>query len=489
MKQSSITYIEPLPYLIIKSITQGIFPKEFKLAKVIPIYKTDNVQQIHNYRPISILPFFSKVMEKLVADYMMDFIDTNNILNNNQFGFRKGHSTSHAVITLVERVSTALDTGKIVVGVFVDLKKAFDTVNHKILLSKLYAIGIRGNLYSWFQSYLGKRMQFVYFNGVQSDTKEITHGVPQGSILGPLLFLIYVNDFSRASDIFFSIMYADDTNIFIEGIKYEGMIEIMNDELEKVDQWLKANKLTLNLRKTHYMVFHRSKIKFNNTTSTIKICNEEIECVNTTKFLGVIIDNKLKWTDHIVHIKNKISKSIGILYKTRKYLDKHTLRNLYYTFVYPYLIYCVEVWGNASGIHLDPIIKLQKQCVRTISFAAYREHTEPIFKELCILNFNKLVTHRIGLLMFKHSLELLPISISKLFTKNNEYHDHFTRQSNSLHSSIGRGESVYRSFSFHGINIWNQMSKFIPLNISYVKFKKLSKIYLQEHDMIYRLRQ
>ena len=247
MKQCIDSYIEPLTLLINKSIQQGVFPVELKIARIIPLYKGENNQLIHNYRPISVLPFFSKIFEKIVYKYVVDFLDDNNIFYQYQFGFRKHHSTSHAIITLVERVTKALDTGKYIVGVFLDLKKAFDTVDHSILLKKLEKYGIRGNMHKWFKSYLSFRVQFVEYNNCHSDNKQITHGVPQGSILGPLLFILYINDFSKASDLLFSILFADDTSVFIEGTAYSSIIKDINTELEKVDKWLKSNKLSVNI--------------------------------------------------------------------------------------------------------------------------------------------------------------------------------------------------------------------------------------------------
>ena len=178
----------------------------------------------------------------------MNFLDTNNILYDKQFGFRKSHSTNHAIITLVDKVFRALDTGKFIVGVFLDLKKAFDTVDHTILLKKLHAYGIRDNHLDWFKSYLSNKTQYVTYNNARSDIKTITHGVPQGSILGPLLFIIYVNDFFRASSLLFSILFADDTSVFIEGECYTGVINILNKELNSICLWLKSNKLTLNVK-------------------------------------------------------------------------------------------------------------------------------------------------------------------------------------------------------------------------------------------------
>ena len=188
---------------------------------------------------------------------------------------------------------------------FLDLKKAFDTVNHQILLDKLYAHGIRNNMYEWFKSYLANRSQYVIYNKSKSEVKNITHGVPQGSILGPLLFILYINDFSRASDLLFSILFADDTSVFIEGQSYTGVIETLTKELKKIECWLNSNKLTPNIKKTHYMIFHRSRIKTNHLKLTMY--NHIIIETSSLKFLGVIIDNNLTWHEHIVYIKNKIS--------------------------------------------------------------------------------------------------------------------------------------------------------------------------------------
>ena len=255
LKQCTDSYLEQLTHLINLSIYLGIVHDELKVARVIPIFKGED-EQLEQFecRPISILPFFPKISEKIVATCVIDFLDDNMVFYKRQFGFRKNNSTRHAIITLVERVSKALDTGKYVVGVFLDIKKSFDTVDHTILLAKLKQYGIRGNTHSWFESYLSNRKQYVEYNNYKSDTKTITHDVPQGSILGPIRFIIYMNDFSRSSDLIFSILFADDTSVFIEGINVENISKIFNTELEKANMWLKASKLTIHTKKTNYDV-------------------------------------------------------------------------------------------------------------------------------------------------------------------------------------------------------------------------------------------
>ena len=265
-----------------------------KIAKVIPIYKSGDEALTCNYRPISVLNFFSKIFEKIMYNY---FINEHNILYSYQFGFRQTYSTNHAIITLVEKINEALYKGNIMIGVYIDLKKAFDTVNHNILLKKLYAYGIRGNVLKWFKSYLHNRQQFVYLNKAKSETKYVKCGVPQGSILGPLLFILYINDMSSISTVIFPILFADDTSIFIQGKSLQDTIEQLNTELNKVVTWLSSNMLTLNAIKSHFMIFHRSRIKCVNLH--VKIGNVTLKQVNFTKFLGVIIDDKLNFTHHI----------------------------------------------------------------------------------------------------------------------------------------------------------------------------------------------
>ena len=202
-----------MTYLINRSFKDGIFPNELKLARVVPIFKCGDSTAPSNYRPISILSFFSKIFEKLLYKYLLNFLDANDIIYKYQFGFRDRHSTQLAIISLVEKITKSLESDDIVIGVFLDLKKAFDTVPHDILIKKLHAYGIRGNALKLLKSYLTNRTQYVTYDGVRSSTKPIQCGVPQGSILGPLLFIITMNDIGIVSDFLYSNLYADDTSV------------------------------------------------------------------------------------------------------------------------------------------------------------------------------------------------------------------------------------------------------------------------------------
>ena len=236
---------EVLRFLFNKSIKTGIFPDQMKVARVIPVFKSGDPSQMTNYRPISILPVFSKLLERIVYNRVYNYITEQKLLFPKQFEFQSNHSTEHAIVEFVDNILKSFDKGDMTLGVFIDLSKAFDTVDHKILLQKLDFLGIRGTYLRWFKNYLSNRKQFIPYNNDerQSIWRLITCGVPQGSILGPLLFLLYVNDLHKTSKLISAIMFADDTNLFYSHSDLKVLYKTMNDELTKVSNWFSANKL------------------------------------------------------------------------------------------------------------------------------------------------------------------------------------------------------------------------------------------------------
>ena len=371
VKKTFEYFADPLVHILNLSLSQGIFPNELKLAKVIPIYKAGDIHNITNYRPVSVLPIFSKIFEQIMYTRLNKFINDNDILYKYQFGFRKNHNTSLALMILLDKIYDSFNDNKHVVGIFLDLRKAFDTIDHGILLKKLYKYGIRGVALNWIENYLSCRKQFVSYLNTESDSQPITCGVPQGSILGPLLFILYINDLANISNEIFPILFADDSNLFFSGKNLTETINLVNAELIKVYQWLNLNKLSLNIEKTNFIIFSLSKNVHQDIYNNIVINGSHINRVYFTKFLGVIIDSKLTWKNHITKIRTKISKAIGIICKSRKLFNQEILVTLYYSFVYPYFIYCIENWGLAAEAHLSMMLKLQRKIVRIIMSAGY----------------------------------------------------------------------------------------------------------------------
>ena len=301
------------------------------------------------------------------------FFIKNNVLCKQQFGFRKNHSTSLSLLRVIDSCFSHLDANHKVVGIYFDLCKAFDTVDHVILLQKLYHYGIRGLMYNWIKNYLFNRKQFTCVNDVSSHTGNIICGVPQGSVLGPLLFLVYVNDIANAvpgSDLG---LFADDTNLFISDSDINSLQQTANIYLKQMEAWFIANKLSLNIDKTCYSIF--SKGSPQRTNITLCIDNKLIARVPMYKYLGVIIDEFLKWDEHIDYVYKKLLKFIGIFYKLRNIIPHRCMSSLYFSFVYPHLLYGIEVFGNASKSSLDKLCKLNNKLIRILLFANFSTST------------------------------------------------------------------------------------------------------------------
>ena len=305
------------------SFSKGIFPDHMKLAMILPFFKRGSKLEVSNYRPVSVLPIISKLLEKLTLKRLTSFMEKNKIIYEHQFGFQKNTSTTLAVVDFYTKIVNTLDKGNYACSVFFYFAKAFDTVNHKILISKLENYGIRGAVKQWFESYLSNTKQTVKIGCTFSDEKQITCGVPQGSILRPILFLLYINDNdikNSAKQINF-FLFTDDTSTVLMHKNIEELEKIYNKELKNVKNWLDANKLSLNVSKSNMILFLKNRTKTSKKLS-VKIMGEEIKEKEYTKYLGILIDNKLSWKQHINHVNLKVPKGLAILYKLRNYLSE-----------------------------------------------------------------------------------------------------------------------------------------------------------------------
>ena len=274
---------EHLSIIFNTSFATGIFPEKLKVAKVIPIHKKDSKLECSNYRPISLLSNIDKILEKLMHNRLMKFLTEQKILYLKQFGFRKNFSTAHPIINLIDSIENAFDQNKFACGVFIDLKKAFDTVDHEILLKKLWHYGIRGIANDWFKSYLTNRMQYVSINNIPSDLLKVNFGVPQGSVLGPLLFLVYINDLHNSIRFSSPFHFADDTGLLNIQDSMHAINRTLNKDLRELSFWLNANKIALNVAKTEIILFKASKKNYG-ADLKIKLCRKIIHASPYVKY-------------------------------------------------------------------------------------------------------------------------------------------------------------------------------------------------------------
>jgi len=354
---------------------QGHFPEKLKTGRISPIYKNKGSKQhFDNYRPISTLPIFGKIFEKLIYSRLYNFLMNNNLMYSKQFGFRKGHSTSHALNYSINHLTSSLADKKHVIGIFIDLSKAFDTISHDKLLHKLSNYGIRGNAHDLLNSYLTGRSQYTKFLNESSDKTLVKFGVPQGSVLGPLLFLIYVNDIINCSLDGEFVLYADDTNIFVVGSTREEVFSKANLIIQRVHDYMKSNLLHINLSKCLFMYFKPDLYSRSTCLRTqpfsqtlhLKLNGVKLKQVSSTKFLGVTIDENLTWEQHMDTLVRKLASAHGALYRIKDYIPKALHKQLYHALFESHLVYGISVWGSQSHTALNKLFTLQKKCIRML---------------------------------------------------------------------------------------------------------------------------
>jgi len=430
--------VDCLTFIINQTIISGIFPQKLKIAKIVPVFKNGSRDEIGNYRPISVLPSVSKVFEKVMANQLYDYFEINKLLPHCQYAYRKGHSTEHASLEFVDQILQYLDEDKIPLAIFIDLSKAFDTLDHSILLSKLEKYGLSELSLRLITSYLTNRSHYVQWNHSRSVLKNITMGVPQGSILGPLLYVIYMADLDKSSDVFNFIFYADDTTMYVN-LGNETNDDVLNNEICKVVKWLRLNKLTINAKKTKLMVFSYRKVV---QEPQLMLNGIPIMGVDSFNFLGLTIDKQLSWKMHLNKVALKITRTNFILNKLKRFLPTEIMRIIYFSLIQCHFNFGILHWGHTIRDN-DIMSRLQKRAIRIISNSNYRCHTTPLNKKLKIIKLVDLFHLFTLKFVYNYVHKNLPsyFLTSFVITRNRDIHPHNTRNDSIRYPRVKKNKT------------------------------------------------
>lgn len=430
--------VDVLSYLFNLSLNGGVFPDVLKLAVVVPVLKKGDECQLNNYRPISLLSTFSKLFEKLVKRRLVSYLRKVKFLHDDQYGFTTGKSTEEALLHFLSNVYLATNNSQIPIALFLDIAKAFDTVNHNILLTKLLNIGIRGPIFEWFKSYLLNRRQVVKINDSFSVEAVLTCGVPQGSVLGPLLFLIYFNSIFDINLLGHATAFADDLALSYATIgEFSNIQLILESDLCKLSKWFHYHKLCLS-DKSRIMIFGRSNIIMNPITVKYHVhhCNRspcsshcfDLKLENEFKYLGLTIDSQLTWNAHLINTKKVVISAIRQFYNIRQLCPPSILRNLYHAIVESILMYGISSWGGVYFSHIKDLYIAQKRIVKVIYRRPRLTPTVPLFRELKLLPLRYLYVYKV---------------LKMFFLRSNSFHNRITRTYNT------RNPNVFAGFPCH----------------------------------------
>ena len=471
----------PLSLIINLSFSTGIFPNRLKLANIFPIHKSGDKDNCNNYRPIALLSNISKIIEKLVHTRLYFYLEKNSILYKHQYGFRLNHSTTHALIATTEEIRNACDNGKYACIAYLDLKKAFDTVNHNVLLEKMSHYGIKGITSNWFRSYLVERNQYTTIGDYHSTLQEIYYGVPQGSVLGPLLFILYINDLHQVIQHCSVFHYADDTNLLLINKSLKTIVSYVNHDLALITDWLRANKISLNTSKTKVLIYKPKTVRINKKLN-FRISGQKVEISDSIKYLGLHLKDTLEWDNHLKVIIKKLQRAIGILSKIRHYVPKWLLRTIYFSLFNSHLIYGCEIWGQRETGLFRNIQDLQDKAIRIINFKLDDHDVNSLYHENKILKITDFIALK-NTLFVKDSLEgNTPTSLQNIFKLAREMHNHGTRNArNNLIDIPQVRTQTYGHFSIKSrcATIWNTLQNTLDKDLMQISHSYARKALIE----------
>jgi hypothetical protein len=447
---------EILSVLFNNCFKAGVYPGMFKKAKITPVYKkgSGSTLSINNHRPISILHTINKIFEKLTYNRILNFMNHFNLLSKTQYGFKKNSSTEHAALHLINKISPAFTLKHSNITIFIDFSKAFDTVLHSRLLDKLYRYGFRGIFYNFLKSYLEMRFQSVKIKDSISPELPVSHGVPQGSCLAPLLFNIYTNDIFYlpfTSDV---IQYADDTGLTLTHPSIEELTRLVNIDVALLYDFCAANGLALNVGKTKAMLFSPTNHQIQ---PAINIGAIDVEFVSSYKYLGIEIDCKLKYNVHLNTLKSKLAKAVGMTYSLGKMIDIQTAKSIYFSLAHSHIIYMISLWGSSAQTRLAEIQVQQNKIIRNLFRHRFPDlSTTMLFKKVGLLSVTETYKYELGKLMFQSiNTNKYPI-INEALNNLSWNHNFNTRKIDTYRLPRARVLPDYNGFLFQGVKLWNE---------------------------------
>ena len=480
LKLSNEYVAQSLTYIFNLSIETGSIPQEWKEGKVTPIFKEGSCHETNNYRPITVLSIVSKILERAVHDQLYQHLHTHNLLNKWQSGFRPHYSTTSALTYVNEEILKHIDNGKLIGIVFLDLKKAFDTVDHELLIQKLPHYGITNNTLLWINNYLNNRTQITKINDINSDSMPIKCGVPQGSILGPLLFTIFINDLPDTIKHCNVTLYADDTALIVAGKTSDEIQNYLKKDLVNTKKWLDDSKLSLNVNKTKSMLIGTNQRLAKTTPLALKIDNKPIEQVHAFKYLGLWIDSNYKFKTHLDKIKHKIAFKVISLMRIKSYISKKYRQLIFNALISPHFDYVSTIWSSSSSSLLKPLSRLYSKAGKTILNLPMRTPTKEVLHTLNWPPLHKrwdlhkcLITHKI-------LNKKMPDYLKNTFTYVFNTHNRTTRSSQSKLLALPPIKTNYgkNRLGYSGASIYNELPPAIREITSIPSFKsRLKTIY------------
>lgn len=484
IKSIHLNIIKPLLHIINLTIKTGVIPYQWKESSVTPVHKSGDYKNLNNYRPISVISNFAKIFEKYLKNRLVEFFDKHDVITDRQFGFKKNTSTEHAVLDLIKEIALNLDKSKKCMAVFLDLAKAFDTVSHKILLKRLQSIGIRGPAIALLENYLTNRKQCVRIDDIYSDPLTITMGVPQGTVLGPILFLVYINSITKLKPFKGHLVsYADDTAmVFVEN-SWDLVYRNAEDSLALIFKWLNFSSLSLNIQKSKFLTFtllsndqpSKEMLYVHNNMclqQTNCMC-PKIEKTNKIKYLGVMLDHHLRWNEHVTYITKKIRQLTHKFFNLRDILDRKNLMLIYKSLVESVIRYCIVIWGGLYNNVLKILQVTQNSILKIILKKKKLYSSTQLYVEADVLNIKNLFTYHCLVHMFDKKTSPAYPSYMTRFTENM-----------SVGIPLVRKSHTQRFVFYVGPKLFN----ILPLHIKNLKFNKykieIKKFIIQNHDSI-----